>query len=397
MKKFVFIILAIGFIIPLFAVPTSAASYDLGTPRRLYYTTGINQDAPTWKFASIYSFDYDTLTLSTRSYHNLLGRVYSFYAEKFTGTAQQDGVFELGTPFNDGGIHNNNFLGRYVLVTGFDQKAPFWCFQTNDDVRSSLYFDSFVYENLMIPLSGQYLRVSFSYDAVLTNVPQEVLQFIDINTLCFMCDTSGRAGYNDRYSLPKVYPTTSTVTKTEKNTYEYNFFFNLTDTAFSSIEGNNLCLGVRIPFYFNTVESYQYGIKLFTNANIPSTYDILNIGGYEQALDNIQSSVDNLTNQLVDIYTDQSSSDLAYVSRGAVINSQVTNAIGDYNDALKPLDSARDQYTAPPMQSLVGDKLRDFQTEDVKQFFSVPWVVSALTLVFAFSIIRLILYGTKEG
>lgn len=395
MKKFVLFFLAIGLLIPLFAVPTSAASYDLGTPKRLYYTTAVNQDAPSWKFAPIYVYDYDTETLQTRGYRVMNGRVFSFYADHYSGTAQNYGLFELGTPFVEFG-DNVEFTGRKILVTGFNIDEPFWCFQTNDDVRSSLYFDSFVYENLFIPLHGQYFRVSFTFDAVLTNVPQPVLDFIDINTLCFICDTSGRAGYNDKYSLPKVYPSTTAVTKTEKNTYKYDFFFSLTDTAFSSIDGS-MCLGLRIPFYFNTVASFENGVKLFTNAVLPITYDILTIGGYDQALSDIQNSIDSLKTDIVDFYTDQSSADIGYISRGQSINTQVTNSIGEYNEALKPLDSLRADYTAPPAAQQVQQQLSNMDTEEVKKLFSVPWIVSALGLVFTFSVIRLILYGTKEG
>lgn len=394
--KRIFTILCICLcVIPLFAVPSSAASYDLGTPKRLYYTTGLGLDAPTWKFAPIYVYDYDTETLATREYRLMNGRVFSFYADNYSGTAQADGIFELGTKFIDTGT-NQDFFGRKVLVTGFDPNSPFWCFQTNDDVRSSLYFDSFVYENLFIPFEGQYFRVSFTFDAVLTNVPQPVLDFIDINTLCFICDTSGRAGYRDKYSLPKVFPSTTAVTKTEKNTYKYDFFFSLTDTAFSSIEGS-MCLGLRIPFYFNTVASYENGIKLFTNAELPSTYEIITIGGYDQALDDIKNSVDSLKTDIIDFYTDQDSSDVAFISDASNAFDEGKNVVNDYNNANDKIQQLVTGAVIPDMQDIIDEQvgLTGDLLDPVKEIFQNTYIVSAFLICFAFCLISVLLYGIR--
>lgn len=388
MKKFVLIFLAIGLIIPLFAVPTSAASYELSAPRVLNYTSGINPPS-NWKLGSIYLFNSDDRSLSV-SYPGIGKSGFGYY-ENYNAYLNNDPVFFFGTRVLP------QEVGRNIEMQSYDRNIGTLFYGATGDVQLQLRFASFVYERLLLPSDGQVLKVSFEFEAPLILVPSEVVSFLDTDYMCFLCDTSGRAGYNDRYSLPKVFPSTATVVRDE-NTFKYTFYFQLTyKSLLPLVDSDNVCLAVRLPFYFPPNFGYDNGIRILTNADFPNEYEIITVGGYSQELADIQSSVDSLKTDLFDFYTDQSSSDLAFVSRGEIINTQVTNAIGEYNEALKPLDSVRDQYTAPPMQSLVGDKLQDFQTEDVKQFFSVPWVVSALTLVFAFSIIRLILYGTKEG
>lgn len=391
MKKFVFFFLAIGLLIPLFAVPTSAASYDLGTPFELHYTTPSGANESTWPFAYngyIYDSSSDSLVFRSTS---LGERNYFAYFKNSSEFSVDNPIFKIGNDIP------NSSLSRYITVTGYDSLSTTILYENSGNLVNSLVFASFVYENLYLPSTGQYLQVSFSVDTALIQVPTSVFDFLNLNTLCFLCDTSGRSGYPDRYSLPKVYPSTSTVKK-DGNIFTYTFFFNINYTHLESLyDSENICLALRIPYYFNSAASFSGGCGVVSNASIPLSYDILTVGGYDRALSDIQNSIDSLKTDLVDFYTDQSSADIGYISRGQSINTQVTNSIGEYNDALKPLDSLRNDYTAPPAAQQVQQQLSNMETEEVKKLFSVPWIVSALGLVFTFSLIRLILYGTKEG
>lgn len=391
MKKFVLFFLAIGLLIPLFAVPTSAASYVLGTPFELHYTTPSGANVSSFPFAYngyVYDSSTDSLVFRTSSFGE---RTYFGYFETFNHIISDSDYFEIGSKMSSSSI------ARFINVTGYNSQKPSIRYQNSGNLVNSLVFASIVYENLYLPSTGQYLQVSFSFDSALIQAPTAVLDFINLNSLCFLCDTSGRAGYPDRYSLPKIYPSTSTVKKVG-NIFTYSFFFNINYTHLEPLyDSENICLALRIPYYFNSAESFSGGCSVTSNASIPFTYDILTVGGYDQALEDIQNSLDTLKTDIVDFYTDQSSADIGYISRGQSINTQVTNSIGEYNEALKPLDSLREDYTAPPAAQQVQQQLSNMDTEEVKKLFSVPWIVSALGLVFTFSVIRLILYGTKEG
>lgn len=388
MKKFVLFFLAIGLLIPLFAVPTSAASYDLGTPKLFYYTKPSGIDVDKWPYNTAYIYDTVTDTVDFHIWSILPSTLLNYY---FYDAPSYVYYFSLGSNVD------YDAVSRHIDVTGWNSLKPTLEYANSGDVKNKLIFNNLVWENLLLPFNGQYLRIDASFDSALIQAPQAILDVFTLNDLCYLCDTSGRDGYPDRYSLPIVYPSTSTVTKVG-NVFSYSFFFNLSNDSLSSLaQSDNVCLALRIPYYFNSAASFQGGVYIRSNAKIPMSYEILTIGGYDQALSDIQSSVDNLTNQLVDIYTSQDSTDLAYISRGQSINTQVTNAIGEYNDSLKPLDSLRNDYTAPPAAQQVQQQLSNMDTEEVKRLFSVPWIVSALGLVFTFSVIRLILYGTKEG
>lgn len=391
MKKFVLFFLAIGLLIPLFSVPTSAASYDLGNPKRLSYTVAINTNVETFPFADIYSFDPDDRSVDFYNYQIGSYNPYFRYANTYRGFDADLTYFSFGVQ------PDYDSLARHIEVTGFEYNDNFITYSNILSVRNKLFFVGLVYENLFLPSDGQYLRIDFSFDSALIQAPTEILNIFNLNDLCFLCDTSGRAGYNDRYSLPKILPSSATVLK-NGNVYSYSYFFNLTPNALSNIsDADNICLAIRIPYYFNSASSFDGGVWIVSNAELPLTYEILTVGGYDQALEDIRDSLDSLKTDLVDFYTDQSSADIGYISRGQAINTQVTNSIGEYNEALKPLDSLREDYTAPPAAQQVQQQLSNMDTEDVKRFFSVPWIVSALGLVFTFSVIRLILYGTKEG
>lgn len=390
MKKFVLFFLAIGLLIPLFAVPTSAASYDLGTPRNFYYTTAVNQDYPNWKLATQYSYDYDNSTFSYKTLSQISTKTGFRYFLSYQEYRNNNPLWFLGDEVT------STDVGRNILTSGTDEDAPVLLFGTTMDMDATLFFASFAYENLFLPSSGQYLHVSFSCRSPLINAPYEISTLLDPLYLCYLTDTSGRAGYNDRYALPKVGADTVTLEKVG-NTWRYNFFFNLNSVEVASLaDSSNVCLCIRMPFYFNRA-SFSNGVRIITNATFPASYEILTVGGYDQALQDIRNSLDSLKTDIIDFYTDQSSADVGYISRGQAINTQVTNSIHEYNEALKPLDSLRDDYSAPPAAQQVQQQLSNMDTDEVKRFFSVPWIVSALGLVFTFSVIRLILYGTKEG
>lgn len=390
--KRIFTILCICLcVIPLFAVPTSAASYDLGTPFELRYTTPSGANESTWPFAyNGYIYDSTSDSLVFRS-SSLGERQYFGYFKNYVEFISNSPYFQIGFD-----IFNAD-LARHITVTGYDNELPTIRYENSGSLVNSLVFASFVYENLYLPSTGQYLQVSFSVDSALIQAPLVVLDFIDLNSLCFLCDTSGRSGYPDRYSLPKVYPSTSTVKK-DGNIFTYTFFFNINYTHLEPLyDSENICLALRIPYFFNSAQSFSGGCGVTSNASIPLTYDILTVGGYDHALDDIQNSVDSLKTDILDFYTDQDSSDVAFISNANTVFDDGKNVVNDYNNANDKIQQLVTGAVIPDMLDIIDEQvgLTGDILDPVKEIFQNTYIVSAFLICFAFCLISVLLYGVR--
>lgn len=391
--KRIFTILCICLcVIPLFAFPTSAASYDLGDPKRLSYTVAINADVETFPFGDIYSFD--TSDRSVDFFNYVIGSYvpYFRYAYDYKGYYYAEKTyFSYGTPYD------YDSLSRHIEVTGFELGSNFITYSNNLSVRNKLFFVGLVYENLLLPSDGQYLRIDFSFDSALIQAPDEILSVFDLNDLCYLCDTSGRPGFTDRYSLPKVLASSSSVSKSG-NVYIYSFFFNLTPNALSNIsDADNVCLAIRIPYYFNSAESFDGGVFIVSNAELPLTYEILTVGGYDQALKDIEDSVDSLKTDLLDFYTTQDSGDVAFISNANNAFDKGNDVINDYNNYNDQIDSIVTNAVVPDVQDIIYQQIGDFSpaVAPVKEFFQNTYIISAFLICFAFCLISVLLYGIR--
>lgn len=394
MRRVLIFLLAIVIFIPLCAVSVSASEYDLGEPRMLSYTYSSTSRHPSnfYFYGRYHYYSYSDEEGNYISGYGGSSLGFSGFQYLNSGNVSSANVlWQLGS--NDPGL---DFGGRNIALSGIDRSKSCILAYTSSSVREELIFVPFVFENIILPPSGTVFKVSVSFDSALIDIPGYFNSYINTQYLCYFCDTYGAPGYSDRYSLPRMFPSTATVSK-NGNIYSYDFYFQFDSIPSGTFSSSNICLAIRIPYYFNSANSFSNGVRILGNAEIPSTYEILTIGGYNQELANIQNAIESSNEKLLELYTNRSESDVVHVLEFESANSELDSSMNDYNDALVPIVSMQDMYTSPPMQSIIHNNAPDLSTVDVKDLFSLSWLVSALTLVFSFCIIRLILYGTKEG
>ena len=402
MRRFLIITLAIAFIFSLCAVPVSAASYDLGSPSwwGSYALTPYDED---YEFHSLYFYDRDTDEVSASTgIDDTIGLAY------FPNGNYLTNANNITTPYNWGfrWVSYSSLPEPLFTLrsTGYTIEKPVLGFQyTNSFVSNhsnldKLFFPAIQYNNLFIPSSGQYLKVSFQFDSIQTNdIPSSLKYLMKPSNFAFLADVSSSGGIVQPYGLQ--FPATVTVNKISGRTYNYTFYFNISADSLSNVSGN-LSLILRFP-YFSGGRSLNYSgsnLQFLTNASIPTQYEILTIGGYDQELSNIQNAIITSNQQLVDLYTKESAEDITYVIQLQNSNSELDQSINDYQSANVVVDNIKDVFTTPPLNDMVENSFQSIDSGfDVKSLFSLPWLVSALSLVFSFCIIRLILYGTKEG
>lgn len=401
MRKVFICLLAILIIIPLSAVSVSAASYDLGSPT--FFSS--------WNLTA-YDEDY---VFHTMYYYD------SSSDEVFAATGLEERVglalYESGRYSGDPNVPNApilwsfnyrpNFPERYSFLRsfGYDPSLPVLSFSyynsfvSNQGDLDKLFFPAIKYDNIIIPSSGQYLKVSFSFQSIQNgSIPSAMNYLMDVKNFAFLADDN----YSGGITTPFYYqwPATVVVKKLSNRTYEYSYYFNYSDSNFDVIDPlTSLDLVIRFPYFVgsNIVYFSDFNVSFLSNAVIPTTYEILTIGGYDQELAAIENAIITSNQNLIDLYTEQSSEDKNFVIQIKNTNSQLENSVDDYKNAASSVDSIKNDFVLPPLNNTVKDNLEDLDPAEVKDLFSVPWIASAIGLVFSFAIVRLILYGTKEG
>lgn len=383
MRRFLIITLAIAFIFSLCAVPVSATSFELSAPSKLSYIKNTSRKPEYFLYFNSY-----------RIYDSDEGRVYtggSSGFDRFTYRLVNNGVesdlWSIGS--------SNVYPSTSIYPEGVTNSNYLWIRDGNNR-SNDLTFASFVYEGIMLPVTGQYLKVTISFFSFLENIPSYYNYLLDSSNLCYLCDDNS-GGTGDLYSLPRLSASSVSFTDKGNNFYEYNFYFNYNGIDPSLFTSDNICLAVRIPFYFADNSRYSNGVTVYSPASLPTSYDILTVGGYEQELKSIENAIYTSNQQLIDLYTTQSEQDVTYVLKLDNSNSELENSIFDYQSAAAPVQQIRDQFTTPPLGDSVNQVFDDFSPSGVKSVFSLGWVISAVGLVFSFCVVRLILYGTKEG
>lgn len=387
MRRFFIITLAIAFIFSLCAVPVSAATYDLPQPSLVY------------KFGSyvwqrfFYRFDEEDEMFEpvNQSYY------YPKYSFKYFDFMQSP-YFNSGLSFSGGSTwpSQSDVLGNVESLTGISDNynvllSRCW----GVDLRNTIVVPTFVQSGIYLPTDGQYLQISFSVSNRNNFTSLDTGEIFNFNNLFVLYSSAGTSG--ERTTLSP-----STVTVSKNGTYNYyNVYFDYSSFAFSGNlnTGQPLSLAIRIPFTFPNTSTYENANVLYAlDFDYPRSYDILTVGGYEEALDSIQSAIFSSNQNLLDFYNAQSSEDATYVVHLTNSNNQLQGSINDYQSANVVVDNIKDVFTTPPLNDMVENSFQSIDSGfDVKSLFSLPWLVSALSLVFSFCIIRLILYGTKEG
>lgn len=400
MRKVFICLLAILIIIPLSAVSVSAASYDLGSPSWFgsWETIAYDED---YVYHTAYTYNNDSGELSAAN-----GVDYNIGIALFPNGKWSASIHSLVNP----PLWSFSYVPWYSDYSGirckdYDTNNPVlafsWSRQRAMDVSdlSILCFPAIIYNDIFVPSSGQYLKVSFDFISVqYGSIPSAMNYLMDVSNFCFLAHDNISGGLLRPYEYQ--FPATVVVDKLSNRSIKYTYYFNLSSVDFNDVPDlDDLSLVVRFPFFFDFQSSLDplNGVNILTNANIPTTYEILTIGGYDQELAAIENAIISSNQQLVDLYTEQSSEDKTYVIQIKNSNSQLENSVDDYKNAASSVDSIKNDFVLPPLNNTVKDNLEDLDPAEVKDLFSVPWIASAIGLVFSFAIVRLILYGTKEG
>lgn len=388
--KRLFTILCICFcFVPLFAFPSSAADYSFDYPKMFFYEgIGIPE-----KWLSVLEYDSSTVTLEAGSLD--VGSKFGFgYYRNYESysNSEYNGLWYLG----DHGITSSDVF-RNVRVPNFLEANLTLYFATTSNISSHLFYAQFVRENVLIPINGQYFKYELQFDSAIINAPNVVKEFIDLSTLCFFCDTSGIPGNASKYSLPKLLPSAA-YKNTTGDVVKFTFYFDLTGNEFDVLrDSENVCFAVRIPYYFDGKSDWQQGVRLISNANIPGTYSILNVGGYEQELEDILSSVDSFKSDLFDLYTVEDRSDVLFLRDADSAFDEGKNVVDDYNNANDEIQQIVSDFVMPDMQDIIDEQvgLTGEVMVPVKEIFQNTYIVSAFLICFAFCLISVLLYGIR--
>lgn len=376
-------------VIPLFAFPTSAADYSFDYPKMFSYEgIGIPK-----KWLSVLEYDSSTVTLEAGSLD--VGTKFGFgYYRNYESysNSEYNGLWYLG----EHGITSSDVF-RNVRVPNYLEANPTLYFATTSNISSHLVYAQFIRENVLIPINGQYFKYELQFDTAIINAPDVVTQFIDISTLCFFCDTSGISGNASKYSLPKLLPSAA-YKSTIGDVVKFTFYFDLTGNEFDVLrESENVCFAVRIPYYFDGKSDWHQGVRLISNAKIPSTYSILNVGGYEQELEEILTSVDKVVTELNDVERK-----LFSTTEDVLI---VDNALADLNDneyIFQDFENVNEQF-----DNIVDDvsfgkpnDLTGFTDDAISAIFNIftgqsLFYIKIFTTVFTLALISLVLYGIR--
>lgn len=380
MRKVLICFLAIVIFIPFSAVSVSAATYDLGAPVSC-------EDSDYYPDLVCY-FKYTTYDNKYSPFlsMSLLSHRYMFFPSY---TSIFDGSLPL---WSFGDLDNKDI---YAYSGGHTDNTNVFISLLRGISPRSLYLPTFFFSGVYLPGEGQYLKFSFSSSARVYSDDSNLSDLVSPENLFFLTPS----GIDHVVTVP---PSTVIVKKNNQY-YSYDVYFDMTSEAFNTLDPEYLTrsfdLVIRIPIHHNNSQNFSTGSSYFTSLDFdyPTSYEIITVGGYENDLNNINNSIDKGFSDLIDVYTSQSSEDLSYVLKLENSNSELQNSVNNYQNAVSSVDSIKDQFSLPPLNNSVNENLSNLDTSEVKGLFSLPWLVSALSLVFAFSIIRLILYGTKEG
>lgn len=374
---------------PLFVFNTSAASYDLIGPNPLSYQITAGRDE-SFKYFGSYWYEY---TEDEEGYE-VLDRLYG--SRGFPGVSYTDKVngveWVVGSPWSAFYPYSKSvFSTKYN-----DQLMLTLQYGSGSSNLNSLKFGQFVYEGLMLPVTGTYLKVSLSFQGFLNNVPSELRNYLNTDYFCYLCDDR-TAGSTDQYSVPRLYASSVVVTDLGGGYNRYDYYFNYQNIPDGTFLSDNICLAVRIPVYIPNDPSFNGNTCFYMSAELPQSYEILTIGGYDQELASIENAIITSNQNLIDLYTQQSDEDVSYIIQANDKIDSGKNTVNDYNNANDQINQIVTNAVVPDLDNIINDQIGNSDTinSEISTVFQNQFIVSALLIVFGFCLISVLLYGIK--
>lgn len=390
MKRILLFLTILLLCCPLFIFDSSAASYELIGPNPLSYQITAGRDESFMYFGS-YWFQY----YEDDEGYELLDRLYG--SRGFPGVSYTDRVNGISW---DVGSNWNAFYPYSKSVFSFqynDQLMLTLQYGSGSSNLNSLKFGQFVYEGLILPVTGTYLKVSLSFQGFLNNVPSELRNYLNTDYFCYLCDTRALPGSTDQYSVPRLNASSVVVTDLGGGYNRYDYYFNYQNIPEGTFLSDNVCLAVRIPVYIPNDSSYSGNTCFYMSAELPQSYEILTIGGYDQELESIENAIITSNQNLIDLYTQQSDNDVSFIIQAEDKIDSGKNTVDDYNDANDRINQIVTNAVVPNINDLISDQIGSDATFDdsVSTFFQNQFIVSALLIVFGFCLISVLLYGIR--
>lgn len=384
MKKVIALFLILLISIPFFAISASAAEYELIGPSILNYDDVSGRDR-TFPYFGRYGYvDIEGQRFwrySSLGFQNLIYMDPSGY------------IFDLGGPFP-----GDNYFVNTVRSPFSSSDSGVLAAYYHSGYSNYLMFASFVYQGIMLPETGQFLKISLEFDAYLPNVPSSFNYLLNPKHFCFLCDDYGAPGTSDKFSLPKLTPSAITSSINKQGFVHYDFYFNYSDIDSSLFSSQNICLGIRIPYYLPSDGSLLDSTIFYSATNLPTSYEILTVGGYDEQLSNIENAIYVSNQTLIDLYTNPSDTDLVHVIEFEQDNVQLDNTINDYKESESKIEDIDNAIVLPPLNDAFNENvLSDLQLPDFGNL-SILWndlITEMLIVVLTLGTFAVILYGKR--
>ena len=180
MRKFLIVLAFAGIMFGLCPVAASAASYDLIGPNRLSYQITAGRDESFMYFGS-YWYEY----YEDDEGYELLDRQYSSYG--FPGISYTNKVNSIEWTVGSGWAAYYPYSKSVFSFQYDDQLMLTLQYGSGSSKLNSLKFGQFVYEGLMLPVTGTYLKVSLSFQGFLNSVPSELRNYLNTDYFCYLC------------------------------------------------------------------------------------------------------------------------------------------------------------------------------------------------------------------
>lgn len=390
MKRFLIFLTTIFLCCPLFIFDSFAASYDLIGPYPLSYQVTAARDE-SFKYFGSYGYHY----VEDDQGFQLLDR--SFDSKGFPGIyyygSNVQKSFTVGLPWSS--FHP---YSKTLYSHSYDSTRSLAFYYGSSALNANtLKFGQFVYEGMMLPVTGTYLKVSISFQSFLNNVPSELRTYLNTDYFCYLCDDSALSGSTDKYSIPRLTATSVVVTDLGGGFNRYDYYFNYQSFPEGTFQSDNVCLAVRIPVYIPNDTIYNGNTCFYMSADLPQSYEILTIGGYDQELSSIENAVITANQNLIDLYTEQTDHDVSYIIQANDKINSGKDMINDYNNANEQINNIVTNAVLPDLEVILNDQIGDNEVinSEFSSFFQNNFIISALLIVFGFCLISILLYGIR--
>lgn len=395
MKKIIIFSLLICLLIPFFSINVSAAEYDLCSPT-VWGSFNVNSSSRTAYCYKLVDGEYTPFSRSWAMY---------FYENGYdaVGFFDEDFTWSINKNSPSSSIASYDFASYKTRAADIDISKNVLAFTNRGDLRETLWFPAISYNNIYFPSSSQVMKVEFTVDTVKLGtslgIPSVFDDLLKPEYLCFFeLDSAEMSG------APLTVPFSSVVVTPSNNgrVLKYTYYFNAYGEVFNVLEQNSagslLRLVIRMPYYFGNSSLLTDGAFVLTNADFPTIYEIITVGGYSQELKGIENAIVKSNEELLDYYNEVSESDQALIIHQQEQNNVLDDTINDYNDAQNRVEELVTDLTVPTLDTesylnaLEIMALGPFANLD---FIWTDTILVMLSTVFTLAIISLILFGKK--